>query len=186
MKPMNARIGSQEDLKNQAYVFEPKYDGIRALCIVNKGMKFISRNGVDRTKKHSDFKFRSNIKAKSCILDGEIVAYDKKGRPDFSLLQRGDGKTEFVVFDILQKDGKNLTSLPLKERKNILKETVVNGAKLKKVSSFKGGKKLWQKMKKKGYEGVIAKEIGGTYRSGRRSSTWFKIKMIDSILAQIK
>ena len=181
MKVMNARIGSQKDLTHKGYIFEPKYDGIRVLCIVNKKMKFISRNGVDRTKKHLDFKFRSKIKVQHCILDGEIVAYDKKGRPDFSLLQRGGGKTEFVVFDILEKDGEKLTSLPLEERKKILKQTVVNGSKLKRISSFADGEKLWQKMKKKGYEGVMAKETDGKYYPGHRSSTWLKIKMIDTI-----
>lgn len=181
MKVMNARIGKEEDLDRKDMIFEPKLDGIRALCVVNKGMKFISRGGVNRTAKHPEFKFRKNIKAKECVLDGEIVAYDKKGRSDFSLLQRGKGKTEFVVFDILKKNGKNLTKLPLEERKKILKKTVVNGGKLKKVSSFKDGRKLWQKMKKKNYEGVMAKEIDGKYYPGHRSATWLKVKMIDTI-----
>lgn len=178
---MNAHIGSQEDLTREGMIFEPKLDGIRALCYVNKEMKFISRNGVNRTAKHPEFTFRKNIKAKECVLDGEIVAYDKKGRPDFSLLQRGGGRTEFVVFDILEKDGKKLTGLPLKERQSILKKTVVNGPRIKKIVSRKDGKKLYALMKKKNFEGVMAKEIDGTYHQGRRSYTWLKVKMIDTI-----
>ena len=181
MKVMNARIGKKEDLDRKDLIFEPKLDGIRALCYVSKGLKFVSRGGVNRTAKHKDFKFRKNIKAKTCILDGEIVAYDKKGRPDFSLLQRGGGKTEFVVFDILKKDGKNLTKLPLSERQKILKQTIKNGSKLKRSSVLKDGQKLWKKMKKKNYEGVKAKEIDGKYYPGHRSATWLKIKMIQTI-----
>lgn len=181
MKVMNARIGTKEDLSRHDMIFEPKYDGVRAFCVVGKNMKFITRNGIDRTSKNPEFAFRKNIKAKTCILDGEIVAYDKKGRPDFSLLQQGEGKTEYVVFDILKKDGKNLTQLPLSERQKILKATVVNGGKLKRIISTTQGKKLWQQMKKKNYEGVMAKEKEGLYYPGDRSATWLKIKMIDSI-----
>lgn len=181
MKVMNARIGTKEDLSRHDMIFEPKYDGVRALCVVGKNMKFITRNGIDRTSKNPEFSFRKNIKARTCILDGEIVAYDKKGRPDFSLLQQGEGKTEYVVFDILKKDGKDLTHLPLSERQKILKTTVVNGGKLKRITSTTHGKKLWQQMKKKNYEGVMAKEKEGLYYPGTRNATWLKVKMIDSI-----
>lgn len=178
---MNARIGGKETLERDDMIFEPKLDGIRALCYVNGDMRFISRNNVDRTAKHQDFQFRANIKAKSAILDGEIVAYDKKGRPDFSLLMRGGGKREFVVFDILMKNGKKLTSLPLSERQKILKQTIVNGKKLKRVVAKKDGTKLWKTIIKKNLEGVMAKEIDGTYHEGKRSPTWLKVKAIQTI-----
>src|SRR5262245_2896247 len=103
LSPMKARIGTTEDLDNPDFIFEPKLDGYRALCFVNKKLKFITRNNKDITQNYPDLNFRSLIRAKNCILDGEIVALDKKGRPSFNLLQRGHTATYFV-FDILSKD----------------------------------------------------------------------------------
>lgn len=182
IQTMNAHIGSKDDLNRKDMIFEPKYDGIRALCYVNKSMKFISRNGIDRTAKHPEFQqFRKKIKAHTCILDGEIVAYDKNGRPDFSLLQRGGGKLEFVVFDILMKEGKILTALPLTERKKILAQTVTNGMKLKRVVSYRDGKKLWRRIVPRGFEGVMAKTTDGHYYPGKRSFVWLKIKALQTV-----
>ena len=181
LKPMNAHIGSKEALTRKDMIFEIKLDGIRALCYVNGKLRFISRNDVDRTSKHPEFDFRKNIKAKTAILDGEIVAYDKKGRSDFSLLQRGGGRTEFVVFDILMKNGKILTALPLSERLKILKSTVKKGPKIRLSVPKKDGLKLWRYVKKHNLEGVMAKETNGTYHEGQRSYTWLKVKTIQTI-----
>ena len=87
-KPMLAKIGKHTLLDDKTLIFEPKLDGYRALCEVSpNGMKFFSHNGHDITAQFPEFQFRKAINAKTCILDGEIIVDDKKGFPNFNLLQ---------------------------------------------------------------------------------------------------
>jgi len=178
---MNARIGSIKDLnKPDDFIYEPKMDGIRALCHTNSDIKLISRNNINLTPKYPELDFRKNIKAKTCVLDGEIVAYNKKGNPEFNLLQLGHA-AHYVVFDILSKDGKDLTHLPLSERKVILDKTVIDGSNIEKIFFTHDGKALWRIALKKKLEGVMAKEFSAQYYSGLRSSVWLKIKSFNTL-----
>jgi bifunctional non-homologous end joining protein LigD len=180
IRAMNAYMGTLDDLKNPDFIFEPKLDGIRALCYVNAKCDFISRNDLDLTDKYPELDVRKFIKAKTCILDGEIVAYDKKGIPHFSTLQKG-GLATYVVFDILMKNGKSLVDLPLIERKKILDETVIENARIEKSFFTKSGPALWKEMVKKRMEGVMAKEANAPYHPGIRSGVWLKIKLLNTI-----
>lgn len=178
---MNAKIGTMDLLENKNLIFEPKLDGIRALCYANKTVKFISRNNIDITKRFPALEnVRKNIKAKTCILDGEIVAFDKKGNPSFTMLQKGH-EAKFIAFDVLMNEGKDLTSLPLLERKKILEKIVSNGKSIEKIVYTSDGKKLWNIAVKKGLEGVMAKEPHDKYYVGKRSGTWLKIKSFRSL-----
>jgi bifunctional non-homologous end joining protein LigD len=178
--PMRAKVGKISDLNKNDFIFEPKLDGIRALCYVNEKIRLISRNGNDITGDYSELSFRDKINAQSCILDGEIVAYDEVGHPDFSLLQRG-APTNYVVFDILMKNGDNLTEVPLLERKNVLKETVTDGEIIEKIFFTFNGPALWNEMKKRDLEGVMAKKTNGLYYSDTRSDVWLKIKLFNTV-----
>ncbi len=177
---MNARVGTVEDLVMPGYIYEPKLDGYRALCYVNGDMFFISRKDIDLTKKYPTLSFRDAIHAKSCVLDGEIVAYDKEGKPNFELLQQGYPAT-YVVFDILMINGKILTDKPLLERKKILDETISPAPFFEKIFFTESGQALWQEAKRLGLEGVMAKEEKGHYYPGLRSATWLKIKLLSTI-----
>jgi bifunctional non-homologous end joining protein LigD len=195
--PMLAKIGTKKDLESD-FIFEPKLDGYRAICKVHKKIKLYSRRGHDIIDKFPEFDFRKNIKAKSCVLDGEIIVYDKKGDPTFNLMQHRytsdperitllskETPAVFAVFDILMKDGKNLTTLPLLKRRKILEKTIKPNKYLEIVPEFEDGKKLWKEMKKRKLEGVMAKEKDGIYQPGARSNTWLKIKFHESIEAVI-
>lgn len=177
---MNARIGEKDDLKKSKFIFEPKVDGIRALCFVNKKMKFISRNEKDITKDYPELEFRKQIKADSCVLDGEIVAFDKNGVPKFGLLQRGH-EAHYIVFDILSLNNKRLVQVPLIERKEILDEVVKDGNRIEKIIYTTKGEVLWKEMVERGFEGVMAKEKNSIYYSGERKKIWLKIKTFKSI-----
>ncbi len=178
---MNAKIGTVDDLKNQQFLFEPKLDGIRALCYVNKQLRFISRNQKNLTDKYPELADnRSFINAKSAILDGEIVAYDELGNPRFSLLQQGYAAT-YVVFDILMKDGNSLVDMALTARKKILDETVTSNEHFEKIFFTQNGMALWQEMVKRNLQGVMAKKLNGHYYPGLRSGTWLKIKLFNTI-----
>ena len=181
---MNAHMGSQKDLNNPDTIYEPKLDGIRALCYVNKEVQFISRNDIDLTQRFSGLKNDVRVAAKSCILDGEIIAYDTHGNPNFTSLQTGS-TTNYIVFDILMKDGKSLVHLPLHERKKILEKTVVDTNTIKKIVFTIDGKKLWKLMLKHKMEGVMAKLINSHYYPGKRSKVWLKVKFTNTLDAVI-
>lgn len=177
---MNAKIGFPDDLMQPGYIFEPKLDGFRALCYVDRSIRFISRNHIDITKRFTAFDFRKYIKAKTAILDGELIAVDEQGRVDFSLVQQSIA-THYIVFDIVMKNGQSLIKKPLLERKKILDRTVVNRGGIEKIVFTTHGKQLWHLMKKMKFEGVMAKEKDGLYHPGKRSGTWRKIKFLNTI-----
>lgn len=177
---MNAKIGTTNDLDKPGYLYEPKLDGYRALCFVNGDVTFMSRNNKDLTSTYPELAFRQNIKAQSAILDGEIVAYDQNGHPNFALLQQGK-HASYVVFDILMKDGQSLTLKPLLERKKILDSTVVDGNGIEKIFYTTKGQELWNEVVKRQMEGVMAKKSDSSYYPGQRSNVWLKIKLLNTL-----
>lgn len=183
MKPMLAKIGDETILGKPGYIFEPKLDGIRALLHVGKTISFESRNGKDLTKRFSGIRIPP-VKTTSCIIDGEIVAYDDKGNPDFNCLQN-DAPAVYVAFDILEKDGTSVREKPLMQRKEILRKILRENATVQIIFYTEQGKKLWSSMKKRGLEGVIAKKKDSVYQDGTRSDSWLKIKFTKTIDAII-
>ena len=194
-KPMLAKIGKHTLLDDKELIFEPKLDGVRALCEVSsKGMTFYSRNDIDITKQFPEFTFRKAIKAKTCILDGEIIVDNKKGFPDFNLLQGRTQMTDdneikahaqkyparYAVFDILSKNGRSLIKQPFIKRHTILHETVTPMQSIELLPSTHEGKKLFAQMKKHHLEGVMAKDPEGIYSPGKRTRAWQKVKFLKS------
>ena len=177
---MNAYIGTKELFKQKGWIFEPKLDGFRAILYVdNNDLKFLSRNDLVLNNRFPDLTgFRKFIKAESCILDGEIIALDKTGTPRISLL--GINQSHYVVFDILMKDGKILTDLPLIERKKILEETVKDSKFIERNYFSYDGKSLWNVMLARNFEGVMAKKEDGKYYPGERKKVWLKIKNLNT------
>jgi bifunctional non-homologous end joining protein LigD len=174
---MLASIGKKDILKSKDYLFEPKLDGYRALCTFKKNkIKLTSRNGRDITKEYPELDFKLK---KDCVLDGEIVMYDMKGNPSFSMMQRRKfnekDKATFVAFDIVELEGKNIRNLQLSERREILESVVVLGDRLQITPTTDDGEKLWDVVAKRNLEGVIAKRKTSKYIEGR-SKEWLKIK----------
>jgi len=195
-EPMLAKLGNEKDLTLKGFTFEEKLDGTRALFHkTNSSFKLINRRGNDITHRYPEFNFLKNIKADSCLLDGEIVIFNEKGISEFNLLQHRDlleDKTliqersksmpaAYVVFDILKLNEKSLISLPQKERFKILKKTISKSSRFKIVTSSKNGKSLFKKLTSKGGEGVIAKNPEEKYHPGKRRNAWIKIKKSDTI-----
>jgi bifunctional non-homologous end joining protein LigD len=118
----------------------------------------------------------------SVLLDGEIVAVDKAGHTTFSMLKIGIAAViplKFYAFDIFEKDGEDLTRLPLSERKAILEELVGErdpGDSLQYSHHvIDNGKAVFKAMCAGGHEGVIAKKADAQY-VGDRTTAWLKIK----------
>lgn len=182
--PMKAHVGDERDLNLKGMLYEPKLDCIRALCYVDTALYFYSRNQRDISSEYPEFQFRDAIKAKTAILDGEIIVLDKSQSPRFSLWQQGRDAI-YVVFDILMLNGKSLIEVPLIERKQILEKVVSKGPRIELCVYTKNGKALWQEMLKRDMEGVMAKQEQSLYYPGARSSGWLKIKAYKTMEALI-
>ncbi|MBT2188156.1 DNA ligase D [Sphingobium nicotianae] len=171
------------------WMHEIKFDGYRAL-IAAKGseVKIYTRTGLDWTEKFAPLAQAIRpLDLPACLIDGEIVAYDRDGNPDFSSLQnvlkRGHGAQgagdsfAFHAFDLLSLEGQDLKSLPNIERKERLEALLVHASAPIHVADhvIGAGEKLFEAMCKAGQEGIIAKRIDAPYR-GDRTRNWLKVK----------
>lgn len=161
------------------WIFEPKWDGYRALCLIDdKSVRFMSRKKKELTKRFSELSiiYRA-IKGRSAILDGEIVALDRNGRPRFENLQNQvKGVVAYVAFDCLMLNGNDLRNEPLIVRKSVLKGLIKKSPHITLTEYVvEDGKQLFVKMEKLGLEGVVAKRADSVYGGGR-TREWLKIK----------
>lgn len=171
------------------WMHEIKFDGYRAL-IAACGPKIVvyTRNGLDWTDKFAPLvRHFAALDLPCCLIDGEIVATDKHGNPDFSSLQavlkRGHGaQTEqtplsFHAFDLLELSGQDLTHLPNIERKEQLEGLLAAAQPPVHVADhvIGAGERLLSAMCAAGQEGIISKRIDAPY-SSKRGRAWLKVK----------
>jgi bifunctional non-homologous end joining protein LigD len=170
------------------WIYELKFDGIRAIAIkIDAKVRLVSRNGNELGARFPEVVDAvKQLPAQECVLDGEIVALDEEGRSSFQLLQAREleGKKSpvyFYVFDLLQLDGKNLTSLPLDQRKILLQKVSVEAGEPIRFSGEIGGDAtvLLKEVKRRGLEGIIGKQRHSVYEPGRRSGAWIKLKCVN-------
>lgn len=168
------------------WLFEMKYDGYRCLAsIAGDSVRLFTRSGLDWTEQFGALvKPLQKLKIGSALIDGEICAFDAKGRTDFTTLKNtltNGGRLEYFAFDLLEADGKDLTKLPLIERKAQLEKLLDKSARKDPVqysSHVRGhGQKVLDALCRDGHEGVIAKLASAPYR-GERSKSWLKIKCL--------
>ena len=164
------------------WVFEIKWDGYRAIAETDgKNTRLYSRNGLSFADAYPAVAEELRTIKRHMVLDGEIVAMDDEGRPDFQLLQHAGGETKtpltYHVFDLLELDGKDVTSLPLIERKELLLKALPNGDHVKYSDHITGrGKDFFAAAQAQDLEGIIAKRKDSIYQKGVRSKAWLKIK----------
>jgi bifunctional non-homologous end joining protein LigD len=169
---------------------EIKFDGYRALvaCAGDK-VKIYTRKGLDWSDKFAPLVERFQaLDLPSCLIDGEIVVYDRKGNPDFSSLQqvlkRGRGAQKasdnlaYHAFDLLELNGEDLTKQPNIERKERLEALLADAKPPIHVADhlIGAGEKLFQAMCGAGQEGIISKKIDAKYSVGQRTKNWVKVK----------
>src|SRR5918992_2860065 len=199
VKPMLAGH-TDRPFDNKDWVFEVKWDGVRAILFHNKAKAITeiqSRNGKNITHRYPEITKAIGTVVKSnetIVLDGEIVVLDKDGIPDFQMHQKrmnveSQREIEFLsnqipatyfVFDILYIDGRNVQELQLSERRNILDSVIAEGSKRICISEFieEKGKALFKSVIERHLEGIVAKEKHSKYYQDIRSSAWLKIKGI--------
>ena len=197
---------SEPPLTGKNLVFEPKYDGIRALVHLSRGRKdpeirLWSRLGNEKTAQFPAVVKALEPLARSLeaplLIDGEIVALDGKGRPggfqrlqgrihvvgasDVERLDRAQ-PTALIAFDLLRDGGEDVRGLPLAARRQRLAthlEPCLSPTLRLSEQVAGDGRALHARARKEGWEGLIVKEAAAPYQSGRRSPAWRKLKLVN-------
>ncbi len=162
--------------------YEIKWDGYRTIALCNnKKVELMSRNNKSFNEKfYPVYKAvqQWNINA---VVDGEVVVLDENGKSNFGTLQNwrseADGAIYYYVFDLLWMDGKDLTLLPLSQRRILLKQIIPDNPIIRLSENFEvNGIDFFETVKNMGLEGIMAKKADSTYTIGNRSKAWLKIK----------
>ena len=181
VKPMLCTL-VEEPFDKSDWVFEIKWDGYRAIASKHKQhVELYSRNSLDFSEKYPPIFEAIHNLDHDVILDGEIVVVDDKGIPHFEWLQSWkkvpEGNLHYQVFDILWCDGYDVRSMPLVERKALLKSILPKGSILKYSDHIEAhGKQLFTQIQHRHLEGIVAKKANSTYDEAVRGNNWLKIK----------
>jgi len=166
------------------WIFEMKYDGYRCLAAVaGDQVQLFTRTGKDWSEQFKAIAPPiSQLTTGTALIDGELCAFDAKGRTDFSTLKdhlSDGGSLTYFAFDLLEQDGEDLTKMPLVERKARLEKLLgpIEKSSLVQYSAHVAGngQKVFDAIAAQGHEGIIAKQANAPYR-GERSKSWLKIK----------
>ena len=193
LKPMLARI-LDEPFSHPEWLFEPKLDGYRVVAFVREGeITLRSRNGINITKNLPMIVGELETQPeREFVLDGEIVALNEDGLPDFGLLQQsmrldkpGSARMSttatiaYYPFDILFINGRDLRQVPLVDRKRLLSQVLIPGDHLHPVDHIDSdGESFFQAAVGLGLEGMVAKRRDSRYEPGSRSRSWLKVKTV--------
>lgn len=171
--------------EGEDWIHEMKFDGYRLQVHLRKtgGIHLFTRNGNDWKKKFPNLSEElSSLEVTDAIIDGEIVALDEKGRSHFQDLQnslkgKDDEDLVFYGFDLLYLNGRDLRSLPLHERKTLLKTIFMGQEERLRYSEevTSSGKDFFEISCQHELEGIVSKNNNSPYHSGRNSS-WVKVK----------
>jgi bifunctional non-homologous end joining protein LigD len=183
----------REPFHKPGWVYEEKYDGYRILAYKEGSrVRLYSRNAIDRTDRFFNVAAAmSTLQPSTLLLDGEVSIFDREGVSRFQLLQNlGAGKSVFAVFDCLYKDGQDLCSRPLSERRVALEESLAPNKPASKTRSkvapnkvivpsarlASDGLEAYRLAIQRKFEGLVAKDLSSPYVEGR-SRFWLKVKV---------
>ncbi|HET7029641.1 MAG TPA: DNA ligase D [Candidatus Limnocylindrales bacterium] len=194
LEPMAATLATRA-FTDPDWLFEIKWDGYRVEAVVRDGtVKLWTRSLKDGETYFPSLLASpaSWIDAREAIVDGEVVALDEAGRPDFSLLQEriserragtkgeraASGPLVYQAFDLLYLDGRSLLKVPLEDRKRLLRSVLRETTRVRYASHVVGeGEAFMAAAASQGLEGIVAKLRRSKYEPGRRSPAWLKLKV---------
>ena len=170
-----------------------KWDGVRAVVYIEGGRpRALSRNEIDMSVAYPELReMAATLGARPVVLDGEIVAFDPRGRPSFERLQprmhvtsatqarrlASSTPVTFMAFDVLHLDGRSTLGLPYAERRRLLESLQLEGPSWRTPPAWFGdGAMVLGAAREQGLEGVVAKRRQSPYRPGRRAEDWLKVK----------
>ena len=192
LRPMLATAGALPR-DDDAWAYEVKWDGVRALVAVDGGRVVLtSRNGNDVTSSYPELQeLGRQLGSTSVLLDGEVVAFDDRGRTDFGRLQsrmhvaspgaalRRSTPVQLLAFDVLHLEGTSLLDRTYDERRAALEGLALEGEHWSVPPAFLGGgAAVLEATAAQGLEGVVAKRRSAPYVPGRRSDSWLKLKHV--------
>lgn len=193
LQPMLATAVTKAPSGSQ-WLYEVKWDGIRALCLLQNGeVQIQSRRGNRCEKQYPELQdLPSHVNAKTAWLDGEICILDDEGRARFSMIQpriaanaasiprlAETTPATLFLFDVLYLDGYDLRGVALEDRKRVLNEIVTPDEHIRVSEAFDtDGEQMFEAARKMGLEGILAKDRRSTYES-TRSSRWLKLKVLN-------
>ncbi|MCI0745577.1 MAG: non-homologous end-joining DNA ligase [Verrucomicrobia subdivision 3 bacterium] len=196
IEPMLARAADKSP-DSPDYLFEVKWDGIRAMIALDEGQITIrGRNGLDMTKQFPELLIPEKaFRATSALFDGEIVCLDVAGKPAFSnvihrMQQRSQGAIERArtncpavcyLFDCLYLDGRPIVNEPLARRCEWLEDAIRQNPGYRLSEIVEDGPAFLDAVKQMGLEGIMAKHRTSTYIPGKRTDAWLKIKARQTI-----
>lgn len=180
IEPMQAKLVANLP-QGEDWHYEIKLDGYRALAIKNKGtVRLLSRRNNSLNHRFPEIAAALDQIQDGVIVDGEVVALDAQGRPSFNLLQHYKTAAEIVFygFDLLAYRARDLTRLPLRQRRDGLQSVLANAPDRIRISATldASARDVIAAIKKHGLEGVVAKRTDSLYEPGGRSG-WVKYKV---------
>ena len=190
IRPMLAVIGDLPEDESR-WATEIKWDGVRALAWCRAGeARLFGRNGTELTARFPEVApLGLQAVGRSFVLDGELVMFNREGRPDFELIQgrlggppplrRIDRSAAYMIFDLLDLDGEDLRRRPWAERRARLEALELGGDRWQVPPVEAGGaSELFAATGIEGLEGVVLKRLDSPYRAGRRHPDWRKVKHV--------
>jgi ATP-dependent DNA ligase len=165
------------------WVFEIKFDGYRALAInANGKLSLYSRKRKSFSRQYQHVFEALRDLPQNTAVDGEIVALDDEGRPNFNFLQHSRSQAKrihYFVFDLLVYDNHDLMHLPLVDRREILKSKVTFRSPRVRIADYfeTSAETMLTSAREQGLEGVVAKRKNSLYEAGKRTGAWAKFRL---------
>jgi DNA ligase D-like protein (predicted ligase) len=163
------------------WVWEIKLDGYRAIAVKGRDTILYSRNGKNFNMRFPQIAEALRDLPADTVIDGEVVALDESGRPDFHRLQHFTAEASrirYFVFDLVILRGRDLTGLPLSERRELMKTFKLHSPRIRLSEQFHiSADDMLAAVRQQQLEGVIAKRSDSLYEAGRRSGAWVKMRI---------
>ncbi|MGI5877038.1 MAG: hypothetical protein ACOX7W_00355 [Christensenellales bacterium] len=201
VRPMEP-VSSESVIDEDDTLYQVKWDGVRVLAYIEEsGVRLFNRNLRERTRQYPELVEQLSALDGDTVLDGEIIALNEYGKPDFPrVLERDLARAVqpgsqfiasrpvyYMVFDVLWYRGENLCDRPLTERLGVLDSLGFDeGSLIHRVESVPGaGTALFAAVKSEELEGIVSKKKDSPYRIGKKSELWRKVKCFRHITALV-
>jgi bifunctional non-homologous end joining protein LigD len=164
------------------WTYEVKLDGYRSIGVRTSHDTIVySRNGKNFNKRYPYIAEALAELPADSVVDGEVVALDDSGRPDFHALQHfqaSASRIQYFIFDVLVWNGRDLTDMPLSERRKLLKSIKLRSPRIRISEQFQiAAHQMLAAVRQQGLEGVVAKRKDSLYEPGKRTGSWAKMRI---------
>jgi bifunctional non-homologous end joining protein LigD len=196
VEPMMASTGELPDADASEWGLEIKWDGVRVVTYLDGkgGVRATARRGAKVTGNYPELSVLGDLLPhQGAVLDGEVVAFDRTGRPDFERLQHRmhvadphprlirEVPVHYVVFDLLYLDGQTLYDVPYTDRRELLDDLELTAGPIEAPSYLRADDaeqvaELLDYTREQELEGLVAKRLDSPYRPGKRVDYWHKVK----------